>query len=160
MLSCGNYKCHSVETYRQFLNKSQTIAVTDSVNHVNFIQNSKTLQYAWNISPTNNTDVSRSLAGINREFIFPLTRWWKRHYLISLFEGCLRGLVILLVYPKILIEKLGLEHTNRHATNKQICDVKIGNIVKLHVQVQSDAKKMLLEKLIIALKDCLLLPPI
>ena len=71
-LSRGNRKDNSVERFHRFLNKTQTITANDRGTHHSFIMNAKTTQYAWNSSPIDSTDISRSMAAVKYEFCFPL----------------------------------------------------------------------------------------
>ena len=61
-ISRGNHKRNSAKKYHRFLNKIQTITVTDRGSHDNFIQNAKTRQYAWNSAPIDDTDIPCSLS--------------------------------------------------------------------------------------------------
>ena len=71
-LSRGNHRGMSVERYHRFLNKTQTISGSNRGTYSVILQNSKTSQYAWNSSPIDNTDISRSKAAIEHEFHLPL----------------------------------------------------------------------------------------
>ena len=68
----GNHRGNSVERYRRFFNKTQAIAGNDRGIHGVYLQNAKTSQYAWNSAPIDNTDITRSMAAIGRDFRFPL----------------------------------------------------------------------------------------
>ena len=71
-LARGNHKALSVERYHRFLNKTQTICGNNRGTHESFITNVKTLQYAWNSAPIDNTDIIRSVAAVGQEFKFPM----------------------------------------------------------------------------------------
>ena len=71
-LAQGNHKAMRVECYHRFLNKTQTIVGQDRGTHETFIQNAKTSQYAWNSAPIDDTDISRSMAAVGRDFKFPM----------------------------------------------------------------------------------------
>ena len=44
----------------------------DIGTHLSILKNAKTSQYAWNSESIDNTDVSRSLSAVGREFQLPL----------------------------------------------------------------------------------------
>ena len=67
-LARQNHKGLSVERYHRFLNKTQTIAGQDRGTHMSILQNHKLSQYAWNSAPIDNTNVTRSMAALGREF--------------------------------------------------------------------------------------------
>ena len=71
-LARGNHRGNSIERYHRYLNKTQAIAGNDRCTNTVIIQNSKTSQYAWNSAPIDNTDITRSMAAVGREFRFPL----------------------------------------------------------------------------------------
>ena len=54
------------------MNKIQTIVGQDRSTHETFVQNAKTSQYAWNSALIDDTDISRSMAAVDREFRFPM----------------------------------------------------------------------------------------
>ena len=71
-LARGNHKGLGVERFHRFFNKTQTICGNDRGTHESFTTNIKTSQYAWNSAPIDNTDIIRSVAGVGREFKFPM----------------------------------------------------------------------------------------
>ena len=54
------------------MNKAQAIAGNDHGTNVIILLNIKISQYAWNSAPIDNTNITRSMADVGREFIFPL----------------------------------------------------------------------------------------
>ena len=58
----GNNKGNIIEKYYRFLSKKQAIAGQDCVSHDVFTQNTKTSQYAWYITPIDDTDMMCSIA--------------------------------------------------------------------------------------------------
>ena len=70
--SRSNHKGLSVERYHRFLNKTQTIVSQDRGAHHSIIENCKTSQYAWNSTPIDNTDISRSMAAVGCHFKYPM----------------------------------------------------------------------------------------
>ena len=50
-ISRGNHKGNSIKTFRQFLNKTQTITGVYRGTYAGFIKNTKTFRYAWNSAP-------------------------------------------------------------------------------------------------------------
>jgi len=71
-LARGNHRGMGVERYHRFLNKTQTIVGQDRGTHEIFLQNAKMLQQAWSSAPIDNTDISRSMAAVGRDFKFPM----------------------------------------------------------------------------------------
>ena len=65
---CGN----SAECYHRYLNKTRTISGNDHGTNDVILQNAKTSQYAWNSAYIDNTDITRIMAAVGREFHFPL----------------------------------------------------------------------------------------
>ena len=148
LLARGNHKGLSVERYHRFLNKTQTIAGNDRGTHAVFIQNSKTSQYAWNSAPIDDTDVTRCMAAVGREFLFvPLdielastptlndeTKSALYHYLRQVSNNSAFVQSILAV----LLEERHTTHRDRHNKGKTQPVFKVGDVVKAHVQVRSN----------------------
>ena len=145
-----------MERYHRFLNKTQAIAGTDRGTHSAILQNAKTSQYAWNSAPIDNTDIARSKAAIGREFRFPLdvelspTPNFNNVHNSALF-AYLRNVStdsdFAVSVLQILIQERRDTHRDRHNSDKRLCDLKIGDVVKAHVQVNSVASKGVVGKL-------------
>ena len=156
VLSRGNHKGNSVEHYHRFINKTQAIAGNDRGTHSIFANNAKTSQYAWNSSPIDGTDITRSMAAIGRDFRFPLdvnltpTPTLNSSSNASLFQY-LRDVSLESKFAvsilQILIKERREYHQNRHNTKVSKCALKIGDVVKAHVQVKSDSNKGIVGKL-------------
>ena len=155
-LSRGNHKGNSVERYHRFLNKTQAIAGNDRGTHDVYIQNAKTSQYAWNSAPIDGTDITRSMAAIGRNFRFPLdvelsptpilntdTNNTLFQYLRDVSTDSTFALSIL----QVLIDDRRSAHRLRHNEGKLPCALKVGDVVKAHVQVQSNADNGVVGKL-------------
>ena len=113
-----------------------------------FIQNSKTSQYAWNSAPIDDTDVTRCMAAVGREFLFvPLdielastptlndeTKSALYHYLRQVSNNSAFVQSILAV----LLEERHTTHRDRHNKGKTQPVFKVGDVVKAHVQVRSN----------------------
>ena len=156
VLSRGNHKGNSVERYHRFLNKTQAIAGNDRGTHDVYIQNAKTSQYAWNSAPIDGTDVVRSMAAVGRTFRFPLdidlsptpilnteTNSTLFHYLRDVSTDSTFSLAIL----QVLIQERRESHQHRQNKGKLACTLKVGDVVKAHVQVQSRADTGVVGKL-------------
>ena len=71
-LSRGNHKGNSMKRYHRFLNKPQTIASNDRGTHSVYIKNANTSQYLWNSAHIEDTNVTRCMTAIGRDFRFHL----------------------------------------------------------------------------------------
>ena len=155
-LSRGNHRGNSVERYHRFLNKTQAIAGNDRGTHQVYIQNAKTSQYAWNSAPIDNTDIIRSMVAVGRAFRFPLdvslspspilnteSNSTLFNYLRDVSTDAKFSLSVL----QILIEERRSTHRDRHNKGKTMCTLKIGDVVKAHVEVQSSADTGVVGKL-------------
>ena len=71
-LSRVNHKGNSMERYIRFLNKTKEITGNDRGTHSIFARNTKVLQNDRNIATINETDISRIMAAVGRDFRFPL----------------------------------------------------------------------------------------
>ena len=158
-LSRGNHKGNGAERYHRFLNKTQAIVGNDRGTHSTFVQNAKTSQYAWNSAPIDGTDVTRSMAALGREFRFPLdiemlpkppmndsNQSQLQAYLRDVaHEGNFATAVV-----QILVEERRLAHNQRNnakASKAPGPQFKVGDVVKAHVQVNSQAKDGKVKKL-------------
>ena len=158
-LSRGNHKGNSAERYHRFLNKTQAINGNDRGTHQIFIQNAKTSQYAWNSAPIDGTDVTRSMAAIGREFRFPLDvsllpdppmNDGNQTALYQYLRDVSNDSAFATSIVQILVEERRLAHVDRH--NNSISKssqppFKVGDVVKAHVQVQSNATTGTVKKL-------------
>ena len=116
----------------------------------------KTSQYAWNSAPIDNTDIQRSVAAVGRAFKFPLdlklqpTPTLNDDHNTALFDylrhvSCSSSfsLSILLV----LVEERREYHRNRSNSNKTASPLKVGDVVKAHVAVNSSSESNVVSKL-------------
>ena len=151
-LSRGNHKGLSVERYHRYLNKTQTIVGNDRGTHQTFLQNCKITQYGWNSAPIDDTDIPRSMAAVGREFRFPLdvkmcpdpplsdgTNTPLHEYVRTASNTAQFALSVL----QILVEERREYHRTRHNRGKDTdaAPFQIGDIVKAHVQVNSNQDK-------------------
>ena len=72
ILAKRNYEGISVEYFHRFLNMSVTIAVEERGTTNIFVPTGIPAEYDWNSTPTNDTDILRSIPAIGREVKFPL----------------------------------------------------------------------------------------
>ena len=137
------------------------IAGTDRGTNL-IIQNAKTSQYAWNSVLIDNTYISRSLATIGRELRFPLDveispapqlNNTNNGALFQYLRNMTADLVFALYVLQILIEEHRTSHHNIHNKGKPVCNLKVGDVVKAHVQVNYVTDKGLVSKLIYKAKD-------
>ena len=146
-LSRGNHKGLSVERYHRFLNKTQAIAGGDRGTHEVFIQNAKTSQYAWNSAPIDDTDITRSMAAVGRDFRFPLDVELSgnpvlndstNNALFTYLRNVSNDSIFAQSIVKVLIEERRARHMERHNKTKTPPVFKVGDVVKAHVQVKSN----------------------
>ncbi len=155
-LARGNHKGNSVERYHRYLNKVMTIQGNALGTNNNFHRIAKTAQYGWNSAPIDDTDVVRSLPAVGREFRFPLDIDNSKLPAISDGTNCalfdyLRDVSneshFATTVLQILVEERRERHRNRlnHSATKS--SLKVGDVVKAHVQVKSNASTGTVEKL-------------
>ena len=155
-LSRGNHKGNSVERYHRFLNKTQTIVGQDRGTHHTFLQNMKTSQYAWNSAPIDDTDIPRSLAAVGRHFAFPMDI--DLHQLPSLncdnnsalfkyLRDVSNDSTFAISILQVLIEERRSAHRLRWNKDRDVNQFHVGDVVKAHVQVQSNSEKGDVKKL-------------
>ena len=150
VLARKNHKGLSVERFHRFMNKVETIAGTDRGTHDGFIRTAKTAQFAWNSAPIDGTDVVRSLAAVGRAFRFPLDvelspspslNDESNSHLFQYLRDVSNESQFALSIVQILVEERRQSHQDRHNKDKTPAAFKVGDIVKAHVQVQSNASK-------------------
>ena len=155
-LARGNHKGNGAERYHRYLNKVQTIEGNNVGSNTNFMRIAKTTQYAWNSAPIDGTDIVRSMAAVGRDFRFPLDVKLSEiptpndsnnnalyDYLRNVSTDSKFATSIL----QILIEERRMNHQKRLNKNRTPSNLKVGDIVKAHVQVQSNAASGTVDKL-------------
>ena len=147
-LSRGNHKGNSVERFHRFLNKTQTIRGNDRGTHQIFFENAKTTQFAWNSAHIDNTDITRSMAAIGREFKFPLDIECSalpvlndsaNSALFSYLRSVSTDSVFATGILQILVHERRQYHRDRHNSTLIKSSFEVGDVVKVHVQVTSNA---------------------
>ena len=133
-----------MERYPSFLDKTQAIAGNDRSTHTIILQNTKTSQDSWNSASINTPDINQNMVAIGRKFQFPLeielyqTPHLKNVHNSSLFYH-LRHVSADSVFNFSVIQNLISDrrtaHQERQHTDKIICNLKVGDVVKVHVQV-------------------------
>ena len=155
-LARGNHKGNSVEKYHRFLNKTQTIVSAEVGTHHSFVENCKTSQYAWNSAPIDDTDIPRSLAAVGRHFKFPLDVKLSPNPTLndedqSALYIYLRDVSIDSNFAssvlQVLIEERRTAHRDRWNSNRAAKSFHVGDVVKAHVQVNSNLNKGVVGKL-------------
>lgn len=155
-LARNNHKGLSVERYHRFLNETQTIVGQERGTHMTILQNAKLSQYAWNSAPIDNTDVTRSMAALGREFRFPLdvelspTPTLNDAQNTQLFEylrnasnnGPFATSVV-----KLIVEDRRATHRARMNKGKPSQIFKVGDAVTARVSIQSKADTGTVQKL-------------
>lgn len=155
-LSKGNHKGLSVERFHRFLNKTQTIAGHSVGTHAVFSRNVRLSAYAWNSAPIDGTDIIHSFVAVGHEFRFPLDLQFanapplnlENKELFEYLQQMGQESQFATQTLQILIEDRREAHRNRvNASKSTSCHLKIGNIIKAHVQVQSNFEKGEVKKL-------------
>jgi hypothetical protein len=149
-LSRGNHKGCSAERFHRFMNKTQAIAGQSVGTHAVFSRNAKLSAYAWNSAPIDGTDIIRSFVAVGHEFKFPLDTQFCNapalnednkilfEYLRSMGQESQFATQTL----QLLVEDRRESHRNRiNASKNSSCNLKVGDVVKAHVQIQSDTSK-------------------
>ena len=121
-----------------------------------FARNAKVSQYAWNSAAIDNTDITRSMAAVGRDFRFPLDVEMMPsptlnspenanlfQYLRDVSDESIFALSIL----QILVKERREYHQNRQNMKTKECNLQVGDVVKAHVQVNSSANKGIVSKL-------------
>ena len=70
--SGGNHDAIMVERFNAFLNKSLRIFCSERDTTRAFVEGAQLTAYAWNSAPMAETNISRSLVAVGREFQFPI----------------------------------------------------------------------------------------
>jgi hypothetical protein len=154
--SGNNHDSILVERFNAYLNKGLKILCTERSTTRSFVESAQLLAYAWNSAPMAETDISRSLVAVGREFAFPIDYLdapapsldvdasIKQQYhenLRSLLKSCRD------VY-KVLIEEhrcMHREYVNARRPDPII--FKINDIVWNRRQIQSNSKRGIVGKL-------------
>merc|ERR1711884_1000049 len=121
-----------------------------------FFTTVKTSQYAWNSAPIDNTDIGRSVAALGREFRFPLdvellpTPQLNNDTNSALFDylphvSCNTEFARSVL--QILVEERHKYHQERANLSRDSFKFKLGDVVKAHVTVKSNAKAGVVGKL-------------
>ena len=160
-LARGNHKGLGVEKFHRFLNKTQAIAGQDRDNHEVFLQNTKTSQYAWNSAPIDDTDVMRSVAALGREFRFPMdTELIETPVLNSKDNSALfkylrdvsTNSTFSTAVLQILVEERRTAHRERWNKGNHLKPFQVGDVVKVHIQIQFNADEGLVKKTFLSSK--------
>ena len=146
-LARGNHKGLIVERYHRFFNKIQTIIGEERGTHISFLQTCKTAQYAWNSAPIDGTDVTRSMVALGRDFLFPLDVEFSalptelndesNTALFQYLRDVSNDSAFAREVVKLLIEERRDHHRQLHNKNKVAPQFKVGDVVKVHIQVTS-----------------------
>ena len=128
----------------------------DRGTHLYILQSAKTSQYAWNSVPIDNIDVLQSLTADGREFWFPLdiklsaipelndgSNSTLYNYLRSVSLGAAFSTSVF----QVLVEERQEEPRKWWNKGKIQPTPKTGDVVKAHVQIQSNADQGELKKL-------------
>lgn len=147
-LARNNHKGLSVEHYHRYLNKVQTIVGEERGTHATFRQTCKIAQYGWNCSPVEGLDVTRSMIALGRDLPFPLDM--ELSQLPQLNDGSMQTLFEFLrlasnnsrfaqSISQLLIEERRKSMRERANQNKITPPFQVGDVVKAHIQVKSNA---------------------
>ena len=163
-LSRGNHKDLSVERYHRFINETQTIVGQDRGTRYSFIENTKTSQYAWNSAPINNTNIPQRVAAVGRQFRFsmdvdliaaPIRNDSDQSALYGYMCNVSSESIFATLVLQILVEEWYSVHLTRCDTQRVAKDFKVVDVVKSHVQVNSNYVTGAIQKNLINPKDCL-----
>ena len=155
-LARGNHKGLSVEHYHRFLNKVVTISAEEQGTLHIIRQVYKLAQYAWNSAPVHGTDISRSLIAIGRDLMFPLDIELRplpslnesnQSELYEYLRSMSNNSKFATEVAKILIEERRKSMRDRVNSSKTLPTFKVGDVVKVHIQVQSSAENNKVGKL-------------
>ncbi|GFH46278.1 hypothetical protein CTEN210_02752 [Chaetoceros tenuissimus] len=155
-LAPGNHKGLSVEHYHRFLNKVVTISAEEQGTLHIIRQVYKLAQYAWNSAPVHGTDISRSLIAIGRDLMFPLDMELRplpslnesnQSELYEYLRSMSNNSKFATEVAKILIEERRKSMRDRVNSSKTLPTFKVGDVVKVHIQVQSSAENNKVGKL-------------
>ena len=126
---------------------TQTIIGGDRGTHAGFIKNAKTSQYDWNSAPINDTCISWSSASIGKEFCFtlevniralPSINTYNNSALFQYLRDVSTDYQFASSVFQVLAEERRTYHRERHnSTISATTSLKVGDILKSHVQVQS-----------------------
>jgi len=146
----GNHQALSVERFHRYLNKAITITSNDRDTVTDFIPAAVAAAYAWNSSPIDGTDITRSIPAVGREFKFPFDfelqpspALTQNHateiynYLSKTASNTAFSHEIL----KLLLEERHTAHRERANTGRNQAIFKEGDIVSARIQVKSDASR-------------------
>ena len=124
--------------------------------HHSFTENSKILQYAWNSVPIDDTDIPRCLAAVGRHFKFPMdidlsaapnincnTQSAMHKYLRDVSNDFQFSISVL----QVLIEERRTAHRSRWNKDRAAKMFQIWDVVKAHVQFQSNSSTGAVKKL-------------
>ena len=151
-----NHKSNTMEEYHRFLNKTQTIVGANMGTNFSFVENSKTSQYVWNGATIDDTDFPRSLSAAGRHFKLPmdvqlsstptlndLNQSTLYTYLLDVSTDSQFATAVL----QVLVEERRTAYHTRHNSQRAAKSFRVGDVVKIHVQVYSNAAKGVVGKL-------------
>ena len=156
-ISRVNHKGKNVENFHRFWNKTQTITGSDRGTHAGFIQNEKTSQYAWTSAPIDDTDISQRLAEIGRYFLLPLdvdicdfpsTNTFDNSAIFQYLRGVSTDSQFSASVLQVLVKERCRRQRELHiSTITDITSLKLGDIVKAHVKIQSKSESGIVKKI-------------
>ena len=139
------------------MNKTQTITGGDRGTHDGFIQNAKTPQYVWNSATIDDTDISRILEAIGGEFRFPLDvdicylpymNTSNNSAVLQYLRDVSTDSQFTTLVLQVLVEERCTRHREHHnSTITTTTSLKVGDIVKSHVHVQSKSESVIVNNL-------------
>jgi hypothetical protein len=147
-LARNNHKGLSVEHYHRFLNKIVTISSEEHGSVQIIHQVYKLAQYAWNSATIHGTDITRSLVALGRDLLFPLDTELRplpklndrnNTELFEYLRKMSNDSKFATEVVKILVEERRKSMRARVNSSKVQPSFKVGDVVKVHIQVQSSA---------------------
>jgi hypothetical protein len=147
VLSKGNHQGMCCERYFRYLNKVLKIGCTRRQSNCIFVEAAVVAAYAWNSMPVDGTDIVRSFVVCGRVFRFPLEVSMEhlpepidddalgvQRFLTSISDSHTMGKEIL----TILVDERRTIHRERINATRKPKLFRVGDIVSVQVQVQSD----------------------
>jgi hypothetical protein len=156
MASGNNHDSILVERFNAFLNKGLKVLCTDRSTSRVFKESAQLLTYAWNSAPMAETDISRSLVAMGREYSFPIdfidtiapSLDLSPNAKISYANDLKQRLKACQEVYKVLIEEhrcMHREYINARRPNPTLYEV--GDIVWARRQIKSIKKRGIIGKL-------------
>ena len=160
----GNHKAVSVERFFRYLNKAVAIAKNDRDTLNIWVPAAMLAAYAWNGSAIEGTHIIRSVPAVGREFKFPIDMVLEgtptdiglctdpAKDVVKYISQISSQVSFATTLLKLLIDDNRSAAANAANIGKRDAGYAVGDLVLVHVQVNSDASKSVVAKLEYAMK--------